>query len=713
MEKKKWINTFKFLAAYLVAAWTFLQFVDWVLNRYNISPHWVDVLLWFFIGLIPSLLIYFYHQDRINKRILKLREKIIFPLNLILLATVLYFAFGNTDLGATTQEIKYTDEAGVAQKKTITKEEFRIGIPVYGFKNENKIDSLDWMRYGIGRLLVEDLKQNKSISPDFWFYTDISTKIEESSLFNDFYIDGNYKKEGDTYTITAYKRKATNGRVLQEKTVSGKDLLPLIDDLTVFIIENSGFVETKSLRYLDYPIKEFMSNSLDAVREYIEGNYSKAIEIDNKFALAYLEYAKRRMRFSQGKLEVQDLTNKAFENRYRLPLQKQLEVNIQRNLAYENYEDAEEQVKLQLEVDPHNDFYNNVLFSIYGETRETKQFFKSSERLFDIDPSPETGTNLANAAMVNGYDEMLIQEIQKYELLSPNLKIFKLQPYLFKGELEKAEDLIQDIKMMYPSYDNKRQVYDSVLKFLKKEKFNIADYKIFEGRYRSSFSEQVFTFWIDNNRLIKHVKNQAMDALLPAGPYTAVTGLLNDVTYKYNLVKNDDDKVIGIRSTIYNYNDAASYWYWKEDEAIQQAHEAFDNKELDKALDLYKTALEENPKHVYLENYIKHLDYIKDRPIDSLMTQHKKFVGSYGPREFWIEDNKFFYKRKSDETELPKFELLPIDDHRYMDTTRSGTIMAFETDASGQPASSSYSLNYETFIWELTPDGDNYFLKND
>lgn len=75
MNKKKWIKTFQFLAAYLVAAWTFLQFVDWTLIRYNISPHWVDVLLWIFVGIIPSLLIYLYNQERINQRILKLREK--------------------------------------------------------------------------------------------------------------------------------------------------------------------------------------------------------------------------------------------------------------------------------------------------------------------------------------------------------------------------------------------------------------------------------------------------------------------------------------------------------------------------------------------------------------------------------------------------------------------------------------------------------------
>ena len=145
-RKKKWINTLKFFAAYLVAAWTFVQFVDWILNRYNISPHWVDILLWFFIGISPSLLIYIYHQERLSKRILKLREKIIIPLNVILLVIALYFGFGNSDLGATTKEIQFTDEQGQAQSEIITKEEFRIGIPIYGFKNLAEEKSLDWLR---------------------------------------------------------------------------------------------------------------------------------------------------------------------------------------------------------------------------------------------------------------------------------------------------------------------------------------------------------------------------------------------------------------------------------------------------------------------------------------------------------------------------------------------------------------------------------------
>ncbi|WP_299116824.1 hypothetical protein [uncultured Winogradskyella sp.] len=718
--KKKWIKTLKFLAAYLVAAWTFLQFVDWVLNRYNISPHWVDILLWFFIGITPSLMVYFYHQERLTKRIIKLREKIFIPLNVILLIIALYFGFGNTDLGATTKEIKYTDEQGLAQSETITKEEFRIGIPIYGFKNLNEDKSLNWLRYGIGRLLEEDLLQNKSLSPDFSFYTNTSTKLKESSLFNDFYIDGSYKTENNNYTITTYKRKATNGKVLKEKTFSGEDLLPLIDEITMFITENSGFVETKQLRYLDYPINEFMSNSLDAIKEYINGNYSRAIAIDDKFALAYLNYAKQSLRYSRGKLEVQDLTDKAFENRNKLPLQKQLEVHIQRNLAYENFEDAAEQVKLQLEVDPHNAFYNQVLFSIYGETKQTDKFLKSSERLFDMDQNPETGTNLAIAAMVNGNDDMLIDEIKKYEIISPNLKIFRIQPLLFKGNIKEAKTLLKDIQTLYPEHKKRAQIYDSAAQYLKDNGYDISKFKKFEGTYRSSFNEQVHTYWIENNRLLQYIKNQRMHALLPGGQNCVVSGFINNETYRHNLVLDNSNKPIGIHFQEFNYNNSInSYWYWKEDEAILKAHEAFDNGDFEVAKTLYETALEDNPKHAYLSNTLAHLTYLELSSKESIQQQNKGFSGDYGPRKFWVEDGRFFYKRKDNKTELAKVELLPISENRYMDLTRLGTIMAFEKDPSGKMASKSYSYivgKELVFEWRHNNGNENtknYFLKDD
>ncbi|MGV6831026.1 MAG: tetratricopeptide repeat protein [bacterium] len=716
MDKKKWFTTLKILAAYLVAAWTFLQFVDWILNRYNVSPYWVDVLLWFFVGIIPSLMIYLYHKERIDKRILKLREKIIFPLNIILLAIALYFGFGNSDLGATTKEISYTDEQGLKQSATITKEEFRIGIPIYGFEDLSNDDSLEWLRYGIGRLLVYDIEQNKSLSSDFSYITSTTDKILEASIFNDFYVDGSYQKNGEEYSITVYKRKANNGKILAETTVSGTDLLPLIDDLTVFLTENSGFVESANLRYLDFPINEFMSDSLEAIREFIDGNYSKAVAIDKRFAMAYLENAKRSLRFSRGKLEVQDLADKAYKYRGRLPLQKKLEVNIQRNLAYENYDDATEQVKLQLEVDPHNEFYNQVLFSIYGETKQTEKYAEASDRLFRIDPNSETGTNLAEAAMVDGQDDRLIEEIKKYEIVSPMLRVYRLKPLLHKGDYKKAAAVMDEIKEAYPGWNNRWQVYDSAVVYLNENGNDIDKLKQFEGTYRSSFSEQMKELWVENDRLIQYVKNQSMDALVLASDNSVVTGFINNVTYRHRLLYNDSGKVIAIKTYLYQYSGTSSYIYWKEDEIIRRAHEAFDEGNLEEAELLYKEAIAENPEHEYLKNSLKHLNYIKSITPEALLAQHEQFIGTYGPREFWIDEGKLYYKRKAESNDLPRLELLALDENSYMDVTRTNTIMSFEVDStSGNMASNSYSYNFEKQKWEQSDNVNttNYFLKDD
>ena len=123
--QNKWLKVLPYFATYLVAGCTLLQFLAWVLVRYNVSPHWVDMMLWLFIGITPSLLIYLYHKERINNRVIKRREKIIFPLNAVILAIVLYFVSGNNDLGATTQSVNYETSMGESRTTLITKEEFR------------------------------------------------------------------------------------------------------------------------------------------------------------------------------------------------------------------------------------------------------------------------------------------------------------------------------------------------------------------------------------------------------------------------------------------------------------------------------------------------------------------------------------------------------------------------------------------------------------
>jgi len=622
-SSKKWFRTLKFLAAYLVAAWTFLQFFEWILKRYGISPNWVDLFLWIFIGVIPSLAIYLHHQERINNRILKLREKIIIPLNIVLLIIVLYFGFGNSDLGATTKEISFENSEGQVETKTITKEEFRVGIPIYGFRQIKEDSTTSWLRYGIGRILEEDLLQNKNISPNFDFLTNTTTKIREASLFYSFYVDGTYEKTETDYILTTYIRKATNGKILKEQTFKGPNILTLLDDISVYITSNSGFVESNSLVYLDLPINEFMSNSLTALEAYTNGNYRKAFDIDKRFALAYLQEAKRNTKYNRGKLETQDIIDKASALKNKLPLQKQLEVSIQRNLAYDNYKDAEKQVKLQLEVDPNNVFYNEVLFAIYGETKNIKGYAKASEDLFSKDPSAENGLNLAQAGMLSGDEDRIIDAIKTYEIISPSVKTIKLEPLISKGLIDEAETIFKDYKLGNPNNANRCKAYDSIFSYLKNNTPKLEDLEQFIGFYRSESNETLIEYWVENGKLIQYAKNQRMRTYLPAGKDAFGGGFIQNLTFYFKNIKDKNGKPIGLLYTQFEWSNTYNTFYWKLDDSILKANEAYEKKNLKEADSLYKIAFKNNPKHAYLANMLDHLKYIRDKDSDSLLLQHK------------------------------------------------------------------------------------------
>jgi len=707
--KQKWISTLQFLAAYLVAAWTFLQFVDWALNRYNLSPNWVDLLLWTFIGIIPSLTIYLYHKERINKGVIKLKEKIFIPINIVLLITVLIFAFGNTDLGAMTKNVTFEDAGGNLATKTITKEEFRTGFNIYSFKQEQEKDSaISWLSFGIGRVLYQDLIQNKNLSPEFDRLESTSDKIRDASLFYDKYVDGSFKRNGNSYSITASIRKASNAKVLQEKTVEGEDLFQLLDQISLFIASELDS-KKQNVTYIDLPISEHMTSSLEALKAFVNFDYNKAFEIDPKFALAYLEEAKYFMSENKGRLEAQDLIEKAFALKNKLPLQKQLEVLIQKNLAYGNYKEAEQQVKLQLEVDPNNRFYNTVLFSLYGESKNTQAYFEASERLFNNNRSSYNGNNLMTAAMVAGYEKNLLSALNALEVIDPYLKYLKVQPLVLSGKTDEARSVVQDYKMSY-TQRNRLIPYDTIFNFLEDKSIDDIDLSPFVGRYRSNNNELTTEFWMEEDRLIEYTKHQPMKAHLPAGIDAIGGGSIGDHTYIHRLLRDKNGKVFALLKTYYNWNSTGSVLYWKLNSTIENAQLAFENKDYDKAMQLYASAKVTFPDHVYLDHILNHLKFRKQNDSVAIMELYHKHKGTYGPRKFWIEGNKFYYKRQDETINLAKVELLPINDTLFMDMTRLGTLMTF-TEEEGKVLSKAYSLDYQDFQYKVKNKAVNIIEK--
>ena len=332
--RKKLTKVFQFFAAYLVAAWTFLQFLDWIFNRYQLSPHWIDICLWVFIGIIPSILIYLYHQNRINKRILHLREKIIFPLNIILLLAFLLLSFNSKDLSAKTKKISYTNAAGKLEHKTILKEKYRTGIPLFNFNQENIDSNTAWINNAIPDLLFADLSQDNNAKPLVLRSTTTTDKISATKDYNDLYVDGSYEVNDGVYSITPTIRNSANGKLMASKNFIGSDLLKILDTISIYVREVAGINEQKRDLYPDLLLEEFVSSDLEAIKYYILGrnesplNFAKAFEIDSTFTIAYRELAQLISYWNTGPEEAKFLFDKAYQFRKKLPHNEQFEIML-------------------------------------------------------------------------------------------------------------------------------------------------------------------------------------------------------------------------------------------------------------------------------------------------------------------------------------------------------------------------------------------------
>lgn len=710
-NQKKWVKTLQFFAAYLVAAWTLLQFVDWILNRYNISPYWVDILLWFFIGIIPSLLIYLYHHERLNQLIFKRREKIIFPLNMVLLFVALYMGFGNSDLGATTKEISYTNAYGELERKTITKEEFRVHIPIFNFEQVKQDSTSLWMGNIINDLLFYDLQQDKTVSPHLLGATTTVDKVNSTKPFCDYYVDGEFEKKDSLIIITPFIRNSQNGKIITKQTFEGTDFLNLLDDVSIFIKTNVGILKEQQTQYIDLNLKDFVTSSLEALEEFEKGDFEKAVEIDSTFVLAYHMDANRAIRFSYGQLEEQRLSDKAYEHRQRLPLQKQLKILIQRNIAYNQWENAEELIKLQLEIDPNDTEYKGLLYTIYAETRDIESYVKFAESNFSKEKSAPNVFNQINALYLIGNYKKALDFLNKYDQLYPDLKniiiTYKIKPLILNNDLKEAKDAIKKTQLLNPDINLN---IDDLMKVVIYRQGNLSaskEYSSFIGSYRQQNNEQVLHFFEKNGVLINGVSSQGLYT-----PIKANDNLIIDFGgpewREFEFLKESSGAFYAVRLKItYSNKNTNTFYYWKEDDIIKTADSLLKVHNLEKAKSAYEMAIKKHPKHFYLKDALEHINYTESVDSLTLMNQFKKVTGTYGPRTFWMEGGKLFYKREG----YAKIELLPISSTKYINLTKYENQFEFEFLENEKIASFSWMYNMEKEAWtEMVKDGNN-FLK--
>lgn len=306
------------LGIYIGVSWGIIQFMDWLVNRYMLSPNLVELTLVILLSLLPSSAIIAYYHGMPGRNTWVKAEKVGIPLNVVFTAVLVLMLFQGKDLGSVSRTVTLQDETGKNVERVVPKSRFRKKIALFYFKNETGDPSLDWVQYGISTMLEIDLSQDLFIevsTPSSQGLESLDSNIYEKiknagykdciglpatleqniakDMHMDFFMSGNISKTGGDYVLKYTLYRTKNARLVSRSEIREKDIFKLTDNLSIRLKEDleipTGHIEEVG----DLPVTEIFTGSLPAARLFILGQDAMMIDKDWEKARHYLLEAVR------------------------------------------------------------------------------------------------------------------------------------------------------------------------------------------------------------------------------------------------------------------------------------------------------------------------------------------------------------------------------------------------------------------------------------
>ena len=120
---------------YLAGSWGILQFLDWIVGRYLLSPLLVDLALTVIGALLPTIIVLAYCHGSPGKNKWNRSEKVIIPLNLLLTVILVFTLFNHKNLDSIARRVAVTDETGKKIEKLVPKSNSIKELSVFYFQN--------------------------------------------------------------------------------------------------------------------------------------------------------------------------------------------------------------------------------------------------------------------------------------------------------------------------------------------------------------------------------------------------------------------------------------------------------------------------------------------------------------------------------------------------------------------------------------------------
>lgn len=407
----------QFLGAYLAAGWAALEFTDFLVTRYLLSPQLTDFVLVVWALLLPTILMLAWFHGAAGPDRWTRVEKIGIPVNLLGAAIVLAMGFTGENLGATTRSLTIEDEAGRQVERTVPKREFRESLLIYFLDNATGDTALDWLQYGIPWAVEHDLEQDMFI--DTRQTQTVVDRLRERSFPDGLriplalkrdvavelnlthFISGELNRTDGDLTVTTRLYESKRGKLVEERRFTGDDVFSLVDRMALQLKQDlevpSGHID----RVTDLPVSEILTSSQSAFRAFaealrvmlIERDFERgaawleeAVSADPQFALAHVilyeaYFSLNRMQEAEGAIET------AMGLLYKLPERSQLVAKAAYYwIVRQDISKSLTAASMHAELYPQDIQAHETLAQFYTALTDRRRAIASLRRVLELDP---------------------------------------------------------------------------------------------------------------------------------------------------------------------------------------------------------------------------------------------------------------------------------------------------------------------------------------
>jgi tetratricopeptide (TPR) repeat protein len=452
---------------YAVGCWTMVEFVDWAVERYVLSPHVTSFVVALLLLLLPSVLLLAWRfgapgDDRWTRT-----EAIAIPINLFVAATVLYVGFHGKHLGAATTTVVVDDEAGNPVERVIPRNEFRRSVASFYFENETGDTTLNWLRYGLPLATELDLYQDmfiRVVSP--WADHELLRELEEAGFEDgvgaplalkrkltierhvDVLLTGSLVRADSGLVVESELYDASRGRLVARHTFSGNDPFELADQMSDQLKRDLGLPTLQIEEAQDLPASEILTNSVSAFRQYALGStafagsdidaaerwLAGAVEEDSTFAWAQWNLATSYYLLNRPE-EAAAAMQAAQQHLYKLPERVQLQFRtIDYLLFQQKPEQAFKTAKYLVELYPQDIDGRGLLAELLGTRGQWEEQIAQLEAILSIDPTQyELLQQIGGIYEEHAQYELALGYFGRYAELFPN----DYQSFVALGDLRR------------------------------------------------------------------------------------------------------------------------------------------------------------------------------------------------------------------------------------------------------------------------------------